>query len=62
MKWQSHLADFAIHTDDSRNVMASDSTGQTYRNFFEFGEMQPLRVPGKFDSYGLSQSVTVPWF
>ncbi|WP_342651889.1 type I-F CRISPR-associated endoribonuclease Cas6/Csy4 [Vibrio metschnikovii] len=54
VKWQSHLADFAIHTDDSRNVMASGSTGQTYRNFFEFGEMQPLRVPGKFDSYGLS--------
>ncbi|NAW78925.1 type I-F CRISPR-associated endoribonuclease Cas6/Csy4 [Vibrio sp. V33_P6A3T137] len=47
---------------DSRNVMASGSTGQTYRNFFEFGEMQPLRVPGKFDSYGLSHTTTVPWF
>ncbi|EKO3657856.1 type I-F CRISPR-associated endoribonuclease Cas6/Csy4 [Vibrio metschnikovii] len=42
--------------------MASGSTGQTYRNFFEFGEMQPLRVPGKFDSYGLSHTTTVPWF
>ncbi|EKO3657607.1 type I-F CRISPR-associated endoribonuclease Cas6/Csy4 [Vibrio metschnikovii] len=40
----------------------SSSTKQVHRKFFEFGEMQPLPVSGKFDSYGLSQTTTVPWF
>nr|WP_308170279.1 type I-F CRISPR-associated endoribonuclease Cas6/Csy4 [Vibrio metschnikovii] len=42
--------------------LQSSSTGQKYRKFFECGEKQPLPVSGKFDSYGLSQTATVPWF
>lgn len=40
----------------------SSSTKQVHRKFFEFGEIQPLPVSGKFDSYGLSHTTTVPWF
>ncbi|MBE3662718.1 type I-F CRISPR-associated endoribonuclease Cas6/Csy4 [Vibrio navarrensis] len=42
--------------------LQSGSTGQKYRKFFEFGEMRSIPTSGKFDSYGLSQSATVPWF
>ncbi|MDN2660669.1 type I-F CRISPR-associated endoribonuclease Cas6/Csy4 [Neptunomonas sp. CHC150] len=40
----------------------SGSTGQVHRKFFEFGELQPNPTSGKFDSYGLSTTATVPWF
>lgn len=40
----------------------SGSTGQVHRKFFDFGELQPKPTSGKFDSYGLSITATVPWF
>ena len=42
--------------------LLSNSTGQVYRKFFEFGEVKDEAVKGTFDSYGLSKSATVPWF
>lgn len=40
----------------------SSSTGQGYRKFFEFSNIQAHPVDGEFDSYGLSKTATVPWF
>ncbi|APD89012.1 type I-F CRISPR-associated endoribonuclease Cas6/Csy4 [Alteromonas mediterranea] len=40
----------------------SSSTGQVYRKFFYFGEVQAEPIVGPFDSYGLSKSATIPWF
>lgn len=40
----------------------SSSTKQQYRKFFEFSEIQPEPVFGAFDSYGLSDTATIPWF
>jgi len=42
--------------------LLSSSTGQLHRKFFEFGELQSNVVIGKFDSYGLSKTATIPWF
>ncbi|WP_041395544.1 type I-F CRISPR-associated endoribonuclease Cas6/Csy4 [Photobacterium profundum] len=40
----------------------SSSTGQVYRKFFEFGDIQATSVSDEFDSYGLSNTATIPWF
>lgn len=40
----------------------SSSTGQVYRRFFEFSDIQAHPIDGEFDSYGLSKTATVPWF
>ncbi|WP_434339123.1 type I-F CRISPR-associated endoribonuclease Cas6/Csy4 [Motilimonas cestriensis] len=42
--------------------LRSGSTGQVHRKFFEFGQLQLKPAYGKFDSYGLSKTATVPWF
>lgn len=42
--------------------LSSSSTGQVYRKFFEFSDIQADPVDGEFDSYGLSRTATVPWF
>lgn len=40
----------------------SASTEQVYRKFFEFSDIQDESCSGIFDSYGLSNKATVPWF
>lgn len=40
----------------------SESRGQVYRKFFEFGEVTDTKIDGIFDSFGLSKTATVPWF
>ena len=42
--------------------LRSTSTGQTFRLFIDHGPMQPGAVHGDFNSYGLSQGATIPWF
>ncbi|MDP5213944.1 type I-F CRISPR-associated endoribonuclease Cas6/Csy4 [Pseudoalteromonas tunicata] len=42
--------------------LCSSSTGQVYRKFFVFSDIQADPVDGEFDSYGLSKTATVPWF
>ena len=42
--------------------LQSQSSGQLYRKFFEFGELINQKMDGSFDSFGLSKSATVPWF
>lgn len=42
--------------------LRSTSTGQSYRLFIEHGTLQSEPVPGDFNTYGLSQVATIPWF
>lgn len=42
--------------------MTSTSTGQRFRVYLKLSAPQPARVEGKFSSYGLSSTSTVPWF
>lgn len=43
-------------------ALASQSTGQMFKLFVEQGELQGSPVIGSFNSYGLSNGATVPWF
>jgi CRISPR-associated endonuclease Csy4 len=42
--------------------LRSASTGQPFCLFVEHGPAQTSATPGSFNSYGLSQAATVPWF
>lgn len=40
----------------------SGSTEQVHRKFFAFSDLKEKPIDGKFDTYGLSKTATVPWF
>lgn len=42
--------------------MRSGSTGQPFRLFIEHQECRPTPVDGVFNTYGLSNTATIPWF
>jgi CRISPR-associated endonuclease Csy4 len=42
--------------------LRSASTGQPYSLFIEHGPLLAEAVPGNFNTFGLSQTATVPWF
>ena len=42
--------------------LRSTSTGQSFRLFIEHGPVQANPIPGDFNTYGLSQLATIPWF
>lgn len=42
--------------------MRSQSSGQRFRLFIEHGPLQDSASPGRFSTYGLSASTTIPWF
>ncbi len=42
--------------------LRSSSTGQPFCLFVEHGALQPEAVAGSFNTYGLSQGGSVPWF
>ena len=42
--------------------LRSSSTGEPFCLFVEHGELQPIAMPGRFNSYGLSAGASVPWF
>jgi CRISPR-associated endonuclease Csy4 len=43
-------------------VLTSRSTGQKFRLFIEHQPLQDHAVEGRFGTYGLSPTATVPWF
>ncbi len=43
-------------------TLTSRSTGQKFRLFIEHGPLLETPVGGRFSSYGLSPTATVPWF
>ena len=53
---------FSQGLDNPYLDLESGSTGQKHRRFIHFGPLLDQPVAGKFDSYGLSKIVTVPWF
>lgn len=42
--------------------LQSSSNGHKHRRYIAFGELQGQSVAGKFDTFGLSKTATVPWF
>ncbi len=42
--------------------LRSNSTGHLFCLFVEHGPLRPQAIPGEFNSYGLGQEATVPWF
>lgn len=42
--------------------LASASTGQAFRIYLRLGDPQTEQSVGEFNTYGLSWSVTIPWF
>ncbi len=42
--------------------LESTSNGHKHRRYLQFGELVSEPVAGKFDSFGLSNTATVPWF
>lgn len=43
-------------------MLASASTGQTFRLYLRLGAVVPCAEAGTFNAYGLSASATTPWF
>lgn len=42
--------------------LRSTSTGQSFKLFIEHGPLQSQATEGNFNTYGLSQGATIPWF
>lgn len=42
--------------------LSSGSTQQHFRLFVQHGPLQPTSAAGTFNTYGFSQTATVPWF
>lgn len=42
--------------------LRSTSTGQPFRLFIDHGPILTSATPGEFNTYGLSQGATIPWF
>lgn len=55
-----------LHVERKPNLpfanLRSLSTGQTFALFVEHGPELPQPLPGSFNTYGLSQGTTIPWF
>ena len=43
-------------------TLNSQSTGEVFKLFIEQSEVGPTAIAGSFNTYGLSQQATVPWF
>lgn len=43
-------------------TLRSESTGQPFSMFIEHGPLQAKAISGSFNTYGLSQQATIPWF
>ena len=42
--------------------LQSGSNGHRHRRYIQFGELVDKPVQGKFDTFGLSKTATIPWF
>jgi CRISPR-associated endonuclease Csy4 len=42
--------------------LVSASNGKLHRRYFLFGDLQTERTTGEFDTFGLSENATIPWF
>jgi len=53
---------FSVSLDNPYLELQSTSTGELYRIFINFGDIQNEPVTGEFNRFGLSKTATVPWF
>lgn len=53
---------FTKRLDNPYVELVSNSNGQLHRRYIKFGELLDGPISGKFDSFGLSKTATVPWF
>lgn len=53
---------FSQGLDNPYVELESSSTGETYRRYFEFGEISTMPTTGNFDYFGLSQTASIVWF
>lgn len=53
---------FQLGLDNAYLELESASNGYKYRRYIKFGELQAEKESGLFDSFGLSDKATVPWF
>jgi CRISPR-associated endonuclease Csy4 len=42
--------------------LVSGSNGEKHRRYIQFSDFKDTAIVGKFDSFGLSNQATVPWF
>ncbi|NOQ17238.1 MAG: type I-F CRISPR-associated endoribonuclease Cas6/Csy4 [Methyloprofundus sp.] len=53
---------FAQGLDNPYLELESTSNGHKHRRYIAFGELVKSNIEGKFDSFGLSKTATIPWF
>ncbi len=53
---------FTQGLDNPYLELESSSNGQKYRCFINFGKLTDTPVKGNYNKFGLSNSVTIPWF
>lgn len=53
---------FSQGLDNPYMELESSSTGHRHRRYIEFSPVLKDPVEGKFDTFGLSKTATVPWF
>lgn len=53
---------FQLGVDNAYLELESSSNGYKYRRYIKFGLLQTENKAGLFDSFGLSNEATIPWF
>ncbi len=53
---------YATGLDNPYLEIESSSNGHKHRRYIQFGEVVEQEVKGKYDTFGLSKTATVPWF
>ncbi len=53
---------FHLGLDNAYLELESTSNGYKYRRYIKFGELQAEKTTGLFDTFGLSDKATIPWF
>jgi CRISPR-associated endonuclease Csy4 len=53
---------FQFGLDNAYLELESASNGCKYRRYIKFGELQAEKTTGFFDTFGLSNHATIPWF
>lgn len=53
---------FSKGLDNPYVELISSSNGHKHRRYIEFGKILDEPISGKFDTFGLSKTATIPWF
>lgn len=53
---------FTQGMDNPYFELVSTTNGHKHRRYIELGELKAEKTSGEFDTFGLSQTATIPWF